>query len=138
MANTARSRRDRNWEARPPQPAVVHLTTAGDTVKVHVMKVTAVEWDSRNLRHFRMHGRCRRREVEDVLEARCHPTRAVDLDREADDEPRRLFHGRTCEGRYLAVVVAPRPGGVMRPITCWPLSSRSITRYQAWRKTVKR
>jgi uncharacterized DUF497 family protein len=102
------------------------------------MKVTAVEWDRLNLKHFDEHGRCRQREVEDVLQARCYPTRAVDLDREAGDEPRRLFYGRTCAGRHLAVVGAPRPGGVMRPITCWPLSEKSAKGYEAWRRTVKR
>ncbi len=101
------------------------------------MKVTAVEWDRLNLRHFHEHGRCQQREVEEVLQARCYPTRAVDVDREVP-EPRRLFYGRTCEGRYLAVVAAPRPGGVMRPITCWPLSEKSAKSYEAWRRTVKR
>jgi hypothetical protein len=102
------------------------------------MKVSAVEWDAANLRHFAEHARCRRREVEEVLRTRCYPTRAVDLDREEGDEPRRLFYGRTCAGRHLAVVAAPRPGDVMRPITCWPLSEKSVQRYEAWRKTVKR
>ncbi|MFL5419559.1 MAG: hypothetical protein ACJ79Y_02180 [Myxococcales bacterium] len=102
------------------------------------MKVTAVEWDRLNHRHFHAHGRCRQGEVEEVLQARCNPTRAVDLHREADDEPRRLFYGRTCDGRHLAVVATPRPGGVVRPITCWPLSEKSIRRYEAWRRTVKR
>jgi uncharacterized DUF497 family protein len=102
------------------------------------MRVTAVEWDRLNLRHFDEHGRCRRDEVHEVLQARCYPTRAVVLDREAGAEPRLLFYGRTCAGRYLAVVAAPRPGGVMRPITCWPLSEKSAKTYEAWRKTVKR
>ena len=102
------------------------------------MQVSAVEWDPANLSHFAEHGRCHRREVEEVLRARCHPTRALALAREEDDEPRRLFHGRTCAGRYLAVVAAPRPGDVMRPITCWPLSEKSVDRYESWRKTVKR
>ncbi len=91
-----------------------------------------------NLAHFAEHERCRRREVEDVLQARCYPTRPADIDREKGDEPRRLFYGRTCAGRYLAVVAAPRPGGVMRPVTCWPLSEKSVKGYEAWRKTVKR
>ncbi len=102
------------------------------------MKVTAVEWDRSNLQHFHEHGRCRQREVEDVLQALSCPTRAVELDREKGAEPRRLFYGRTCAGRYLAVVAAPRPGGVMRPITCWPLSEKSAKRYEAGRRTVKR
>lgn len=102
------------------------------------MKVTAVEWDGSNLRHFDEHRRCRQGEVDEVLLARCYPTRAVDLEREQGDKPRRLFYGRTCAGRHLAVVAAPRPGGVMRPITCWPLSEKSVKGYEAWRKTVKR
>ncbi len=102
------------------------------------MKVTAVEWDRSNLKHFHEHRRCQQVEVEEVLTARCHPTRAVELDREKGAEPRRLFYGRTCAGRYLAVVAAPRPGGVMRPITSWPLSEKSAKRYEAWRKTVTR
>ena len=102
------------------------------------MKVSAVEWDRENRRHFTEHGRCRRREVEDVLQARCYPTRALELRRATGAEPRRLFHGRTCAGRYLAVVAAPRPGAVMRPITCWPLSDKAVESYEAWRKTVKR
>ena len=102
------------------------------------MKVSAVEWDPANLQHFAEHGRCRRHEVEEVLRARCYPTRAVDLHREEGHEPRRLFYGRTCAGRHLAVVAAPRPGDVMRPITCWWSSQKSMRRYEAWRRTVKR
>lgn len=102
------------------------------------MKVTGVEWDRSNLQHFDEHRRCRQREVEEVLLASCYPTRAVDLEREPGGAPRRLFYGRTCAGRHLAVVAAPRPGGVMRPITCWPLSEKSVKSYEAWRKTVKR
>ena len=102
------------------------------------MKVAALEWDALNQRHFKEHGRCTQREVEDVLFARCYPTRALELDREDDAEPRRLFYGRTCAGRHLAVVAAPRPKHVLRPITCWPLAEKSMERYEAWRKTVKR
>jgi uncharacterized DUF497 family protein len=102
------------------------------------MRVADVEWDRANLQHFQVHGRCHLEEVEDVLRARCHPTRAVALERENGDEPRRLFYGRTCADRYLAIVAAPRPGNVMRPITCWPLSAKSVKTYQDWRKTVKR
>jgi uncharacterized DUF497 family protein len=102
------------------------------------MRVADVEWDRANLQHFQEHGRCRQEEVEDVLRARCHPTRAVAIEREQGDEPRRLFHGRTCADRFLAVVAAPRPNGVMRPITCWPLSARSAKGYEAWRKAVRR
>ena len=102
------------------------------------MKVTEVEWDRSNLTHFHERGRCQQREVEEVLQARRYPTRAVELSREKGAEPRRLFYGRTCKGRYLAVVAAPRPGGVMRPITCWPLSDKSAKRYEAWRRTVTR
>jgi uncharacterized DUF497 family protein len=120
-----------------PQCVVVHLTTERARAHGVPMKASAVEWDAANLRHFAEHGRCRRREVEEVLRARCYPARAVDLDRDEGDEPRRLFYGRTCAGRHLAVVAAPRPGDVMRPITCWPLSEKSVQRYEAWRKTVK-
>ena len=102
------------------------------------MRVTDVEWDRANMQHFREHGRCQRDEVEDVLRARCHPTRAVAIEREQGDEPRRLFYGRTCSDRDLAVVAAPRPQDVMRPITCWPLSAKSAKSHAAWRKTVKR
>lgn len=102
------------------------------------MRVAEVEWDKANLQHFREHGRCQKEEVEEVLQARCHPTRALALDRQEGDDPRRLFYGRTCAGRYLAVVAAPRPDDVMRPITCWPLSAKSAKSYQAWRTTVKR
>ncbi len=102
------------------------------------MRVTDVEWDRANMQHFREHGRCQREEVEDVLLARCHPTRAVAIERERGDEPRRLFYGRTCSDRYLAVVAARRPHDVMRPVTCWPLSAKSAKSHAAWRKTVKR
>ena len=102
------------------------------------MRVADVEWDRANLQHFQERGRCRPQEIEDVLRARCHPTRAVAIERGQGDEPRRLFYGRTCSERYLAVVAAPRAHDVMRPITCWPLSARSTKSYDAWRKTVKR
>jgi uncharacterized DUF497 family protein len=102
------------------------------------MKVVALDWDATNRRHFNEHGRCGRQEVEEVLFARCYPTRAAELDREVDAEPRFLFHGRTCSGRHLAVVATPRPRYVLRPITCWPLSPRATTSYEAWRKTVRR
>jgi len=102
------------------------------------MKVAAVEWDPVNLMHFREHGRCQRREVEDVLLARCYPTRVLELERAAGEEPRRLLHGRTCANRHLAVVAAPRPNHLLRPITCWSLSAKAVERYEAWRKTVRR
>jgi hypothetical protein len=41
-------------------------------------------------------------------------------------------------GRYLKVVVAPRPAGLLRFVTCWPMNDREIERYEAWRKTVMR
>jgi uncharacterized DUF497 family protein len=75
---------------------------------------------------------------DDILTARCHPSRAVELEREDGGETRRIFHGRTCAGRHLAVVAAPRPDSVMRPITCWELSDKAVRRYEAWRRTVKR
>jgi uncharacterized DUF497 family protein len=102
------------------------------------MRVSAVEWDADNRRHFAEHGRCRRREVEDILRASCYPTRGLELRRTTGDELRRLFHGRTCGGRHLAVVAAALPGDVVRPITCWPLSNKAVERYEAWRRTVRR
>jgi len=102
------------------------------------MKVAGIEWDRSNLAHFGEHGRCSRREVEDVLRARCYPTRGLALDREGSQEPRRLLYGRTCAGRHLAVVAASRGAGLLRPITCWPLSEKSVKAYEAWRRAVKR
>jgi hypothetical protein len=102
------------------------------------VKISGVEWDRANLAHFREHGRCARNEVEEVIQCRCYPTRGLALIREPGEEPRRLFYGRTCAGRHLAVVVAPQRSGIVRPITCWPLSRKAITRYEAWRRTVTR
>lgn len=101
------------------------------------MRVSAVAWDRSNLAHFREHGRCRRVEVEAVLTARPHPTRAVALPARRGDAPRWLFHGCTAEGRHLAVATM-FGGGVARPITCWPMADRAVERYEAWKRTVKR
>jgi uncharacterized DUF497 family protein len=103
------------------------------------VKIAAVEWDAANMRHFNEHGRCARREVEEVLFARYHPTRmATEERRGVAGEIRRLFIGRTRSGRYLAVVATPRAEGVLRPITCWTMHEEWVERYEAWRKTVKR
>lgn len=110
------------------------------------MKVAAIEWDARNRRHFAAHPERAISEdaVADVLLQRCHPHRAADLAIAGKREARCLVYGRTCEGRYVAVVVAPKPGGpgrpgqILRPITAWPLDEGDIQRYLAWRRTVRR
>jgi hypothetical protein len=102
------------------------------------MKVTGVQWDRGNVRHFSEHGRCKRGEVEDVLTSRCHPSRARDQAVEPGEEQRKLFEGQTCADRFLTVVAAPKPDGVMRPITCWPLTGRPREKYLAWRGSLPR
>jgi uncharacterized DUF497 family protein len=103
------------------------------------MKVTGIEWDELNLAHLAAHPErgISEKEVEEVLLGRCARARAVDL-RTAGKEPRRVVFGRTCSGRFLTVVVTPRPGGVLRPVTAWPMSAREEARYQAWLRTVRR
>ena len=77
------------------------------------------------------------------------PARVLGLRRRGcPDRPRLGLHGRGVPPersvhpglgvRGIAVVAAPRPHDVMRPITCWPLSANSAKSYEAWRKTVKR
>ena len=77
-------------------------------------------------------------DVEDILLQRCHPHRAAEIPRNPGSEPRRAIVGRSCAGRYLLVVGAPRAKEVVRPVTAWPLNERETTRYLAWRRTVKR
>jgi uncharacterized DUF497 family protein len=100
------------------------------------MRVTAIEWDENNQAHFAEHGRCSEQEVGDVVTSKCHRSRAVDIDRKAGDEPRRLIYGQTCSKRFLVVLVTPRGKGVIRPISCWPLSDKSQDRYLAWRRSL--
>ncbi len=102
------------------------------------MKVTGVQWDRGNTSHFQEHGRCKKKDVEDILKARCFRTRARDQAVQPGVEPRRLFQGETCGNRFLAVVAAPKPNGVMRPITCWPLSGEQLGKYLDWRRSLPR
>jgi len=104
--------------------------------------VRSVTWDADNLRHLRERGRCSVQGVEDVLGARCHPTRRVPPARTMEGrqplETRRTYHGQTCGGRYLVVIAADGPDGAVRPITCWPLAGRLRERYLAWRESLPR
>ena len=104
------------------------------------MKVSRIEWDARNRAHFASHRerRISEEEVTDVLQQRCYPHRAAEIPRSPKSEPRRAVVGRSCAGKYLLVVVAPRGEGAVRPITSWPLNQRETMRYLAWRRTVKR
>lgn len=100
------------------------------------MRIAAIEWDDDNRSHFADHGRCGEQAVTEIIVSKCHRSRAVDIDRKADDEPRRLIYGQTCSGRFLVVLATPRGKGVLRPISCWPLSDKSLERYLAWRKSL--
>jgi uncharacterized DUF497 family protein len=102
------------------------------------VKVTGIEWDAANRRHFAERHRCRRQEVEDVLTSRCHPSRVVEQRRRRGDEQRLLIYGRTCRGRYLVIVAAPRPDGILRPITGWPFSDRDLEWYLRWQRSLRR
>ncbi len=104
------------------------------------MKVTRIEWDASNRAHLASHPErgISEDDIADILLQRCHPHRAADIPRKRGSEPRRAIVGRTCGGAYLLVVVAPREGGVVRPVTAWPLNDRETRRYLAWRRTVKR
>ena len=103
------------------------------------MKVTAIEWDAINRRRFEEQCRATKQEVEDVVLARYHPSRARDQRREdPEEEPRSSIHGQAHSGRCLAVIVAVKPGGVLRPITCWPLSDQHLKKYLLWRRTIRR
>lgn len=98
--------------------------------------VTAVTWDEHNHRHLVLErGRCSVRDVEDILLARCHPTRRLGPHahiRAGKPEVRRLYHGRSCRGRPLVVVAVDEPGGCVRPVTCWPLARGHLRRYVGW------
>ena len=95
--------------------------------------VTIIEWDATNIAHFLEHGRCSRRQVEDILFSRCHPSR-MRLAKYVGEEARYRFYGQTCAGRYLVVIATLVRAGVFRPITCWPLAGRQRTSYLAWRR----
>ena len=102
------------------------------------MKVTGIEWDRGNVGHFAHHGRCKWNEVEDVLMSRCHRSRARDQTVEAGSEARKVFEGQTCGDRYLLVIATPKEDGIMRPITCWPLTGKPREKYLAWRRSLPR
>lgn len=76
--------------------------------------------------------------MEDVLTSRCHRSRARDQAVEAGAESRKLFEGQTSMDRFLIVVAAPRLDGVVRPITCWPLTGKPREKYLAWRRSLPR
>ncbi|HEY3816955.1 MAG TPA: hypothetical protein VGL81_07290 [Polyangiaceae bacterium] len=122
-----------------------------------------IEWDARNRWHFREQdrGMCSERRVEEILNHTCHSWRRKRLDslRHAaevaegataerrtaaaayamEESARWLYFGESCDERLLAVVAAevPRAVPTLRPITCWPLDSRDIQTYIAWRSTRK-
>jgi uncharacterized DUF497 family protein len=102
------------------------------------VKARGIEWDDNNRRHFQERGRCTETQVDDVITTRCHPTRSTVQPRLPGAEPRWRLEGQTCAGRFLCVVVTPRPGGILRPITCWPLSGKHRSGYLAWRRSIIR
>ena len=97
------------------------------------MKVTGVEWDRANRRHFREHGRCTEEQVEDVLLQRRYRSRVAPV-----SPGRYRFEGRTALGRYMVVIAARVGSAEFRPITCWPLTGRRLESYRAWRRTIRR
>lgn len=130
---------DNTWnvDGRAHRPDfVAHWTTIGLLV---TMKVSSIEWDDSNRAHVAAHLErgLSEQAVEEVLLGRCARPRAVDPPC-STRERRRIVFGRTCEGRYLKVIVGPRTGAILRPVTAWPMSEREIETYEAWRRTVKR
>jgi hypothetical protein len=99
------------------------------------MRVETIEWDRFNRAHFAEHGRCREHEVEDILLARCYPSRARD---QPGAQPRKRFQGRACNDRYLAVIAAVQAESRVRPITCWPLEGQHLDNYLAWQRSLPR
>jgi hypothetical protein len=101
-----------------------------------------IVWDEHNLAHIHERGRCDEAEVSDVLFGTCHTSRRELLPVPAGATTKWQYFGQTCQGRFLVViaeeVVATKENvGGVRPITCWPLSDRELTRYLAWRRTRK-
>lgn len=101
------------------------------------MRVTGIEWSEGDEAHFAERSRASREQAEDVLLGRCHPARAA-LVGTVRADARFRFEGETRFGRFLVVIAAQRPGGVWRPVTCWPLSGARLESYRAWRRTVRR
>jgi hypothetical protein len=101
------------------------------------VRVTGIDWDATNQAHFAEHGRASREQVEDVVLGRYHPARAG-LEGTVRGEARFRFEGETRLGRFLVVIASQRPGGIWRPVTCWPLSGTRLESYRAWRRTVRR
>ena len=62
-----------------------------------------LEWDEENIGHIAEHE-VEPSEVEDVVQQRCYPTRAVNKS-VRNGEERILLLGRTCADRHIFVVV---------------------------------
>jgi uncharacterized DUF497 family protein len=93
-----------------------------------------IEWDSNNLAHALRHG-CTRREVGDILNSVCYPSRAT-RERQSGQE-RKRFVGQACDTRFLTVIAQPKPPSTLRPITCFPTGDRALLAYIGWRQSLR-
>ncbi len=121
------------------------------------LRPCVIEWDEDNWAHFEEHGRCTKKQVEDVVASTCHESR-----RKTQIDGTFIYFGLTCNERYLCVVAkvsrfgpdegadrapenqAARPRTKkativerVRPITCWPMAGGALASYSAWRVTRK-
>ena len=73
------------------------------------------EWDDDNLEHLAVHD-ISADEVEEMFEGR------VVRRRGGTDAPDRFrVLGRTAAGRYLAIIIQQKAGGLIRPFTGWDM-----------------
>lgn len=99
-------------------------------------KVPVIQWDSRNEGHLGDRDRCSKNQIEDILIGRCHSSKKADFTK--DQEPRVVYTGQTCGGRYL-VVIAVRVGiGILRPISCYPPNDKGLRIYEDWKRSLPR
>jgi len=88
-------------------------------------------WDAGNRAHFREHGRCTEKQVEDVLTHRCFRSRFREQPQHGQKRIR--VEGQACDRVFLTVVA--QTNDVLRPITCFHPTDDRLRRYLAWRQS---
>ncbi|MDI6606385.1 MAG: BrnT family toxin [Candidatus Omnitrophota bacterium] len=84
------------------------------------MKFKAFEWDIKNTGHIAQHS-----VIPEEAEETCFHNPLILRSRHG----RYLVLGQTESGRYLTVVIQPKPGGIVRVITAREMNNTERQRY---------
>jgi len=104
------------------------------------MKFKDTLWDSENRRHVLSEGdehperTLFEEDVDEVVRETKHPSRKMDK-YESEGEPRVDMLGKTAHDRILFVTVAPKVGGMARPVGARDATEQEVRSYDGWLKS---